>query len=68
MTLDTKKALASLTTGNKRELVNDAQMVTKLPKAVKALVNGIAEERGVSEALVVREALGEYLARRGYRS
>lgn len=67
MTLGTKAALASLSTGGKRERVNDAQMVTKLPSAVKQLVSDVARNREVSEAVIVREALGEYLHRRGYR-
>lgn len=68
MALDKKEALASLTGGGKREKVNDAQMVTKLPSAVKALVEEIGEGRGESAATITREALGEYLARRGYRA
>ena len=68
MSLDKKAALASLSAGNKREKINDDQMVTKLPKAVKQLVEEIAKSRGVYSSNVVREALGEYLAKRGYRA
>lgn len=68
MSLDKKAAIASLSTGNKREKINDDQMVTKLPAAVKLLVHEIAQSRGLPDAAVVREALGEYLARRGYRA
>lgn len=67
MTLDKKAALASLQAPKKREKVNDGQIVTKLPKAVKALINEVATKDGVSDATIVREALGEYFGRRGYR-
>lgn len=59
--------IADLTNGGKRTKVHDAQMVTKLPSAAKALVKKAAETQGVSEADVVRHAIAEYLERRGYR-
>lgn len=68
MSMSQKEALASLSTSGKRQRVNDAQMVTKLPGAVKALVEGIATERGVSASVVTREAIGEYLHKLGYRA
>jgi hypothetical protein len=68
MALNKKQALASLSAGGKRERVNDAQMVTKLPSIVKELVEEVAKSRDVSAADVTREAIGEYLARRGYRA
>ena len=63
---DTSIALAALKSGGKRVRVHDAQMVTKLPKAVKSLVNEYAAGRNWSEADVVRDALAEYFDRRGY--
>lgn len=63
---DTTAALAALSTGGKRVRVHDAQMVTKLPKAVKALVNEYAATKEWSEADVVRAALAEFFERRGY--
>jgi hypothetical protein len=59
--------LADLTNGGKRTKIHDAQMVTKLPAAAKALVTKVATDQGVSEADVVRTALAEYFERRGYR-
>lgn len=67
MSLNKKDALASLQTPKKREKVNDAQIVVKLPKAVKALVNEVASKDGVFDSVIVREALGEYFSKRGYR-
>lgn len=68
MTLDTKQAIASLSTPGKRVRVNDDQIVIKLPSVVKELVEGIAKGRDESAAAVWREAMGEYLAKRGYRA
>lgn len=59
-------ALAALKTGGKRVRVHDAQMVTKLPKAVKSLIKEHADRIGESEGAVVRDALAEYFERRGY--
>lgn len=58
----------ALRTGGKREKIHDAQMVIKLPSTAKTLVKEVADKRGVSEAVVYREAIAEYLERRGYRS
>lgn len=60
--------IAALSSGGKREKIFDEQMVTKVPKRAKELVGEIAEKRGVSDAVVVREALAEYFERRGYRA
>lgn len=62
----TRSAIEALETAGQRAKVHDAVMNTKLPSAVKALVNTIAKERDVSDSLIVREALAEYLTRRGY--
>lgn len=67
MSLNKKDALASLQAPKKREKVNDAQIVVKLPKAVKGLISEVATKDHVSDATIVREALGEYFNRRGYR-
>lgn len=58
-------ALAGLTGSGKREKVHDAQMVTKLPKVAKVLVESHAVELGVSASAVTRVALAEYFERRG---
>lgn len=63
---DTKTALAALSTGGKRVKVHDAQMVVKLPRAVKALVEEYAAGHDNSANGVVREALAEFFTRRGY--
>jgi len=63
---DTKSAIAALEGGGRRVKVHDAIINVKLPKGVKALVNQMAEKREVSDSQVVREALAEYLTRRGY--
>ena len=55
-----------LTNGGKRVKTHDAQMVTKLPKAAKALVGRVAEAQGVTPSDIVRAALAEYMTRRGY--
>jgi hypothetical protein len=68
VTLNKKDALASLASGRKREKINDAQIVTKLPSAVKALISEVATKEGVSDATITREALGEYFHKRGYRA
>lgn len=59
--------IEALNSGGKRERVQDAQMVIKLPGAAKSLVKEIADKEGVSEAAIVRYALAEYFERRGYR-
>lgn len=63
---NTQKALEALTSGSKRPKIHDAQMVTKLPKAVKELVKEYGQNRGDSEGAVVRLALAEFFERRGY--
>ncbi len=50
----------------RRPKIHDAVMNTKIPSSVKALVEQEADRRGVTPAAVVREAVGEYLQRRGY--
>ncbi len=73
VTLNTTKELpvaneiAALRSGGKRVRIHDAQMVVKLPAAVKTLVEEIGKGREDSGATVVREALAEYLEKRGYR-
>lgn len=51
---------------NRREKVHNAQIIAKCPQAVKDLVEGIAKEQNRSAADLVREALGDWLERRGY--
>jgi hypothetical protein len=57
--------LTALNSGGKRARVHDAQMVVKLPKAAKLLVEAEASREEVSDAAIVRRALGEYFERRG---
>jgi hypothetical protein len=59
-------SLEAMTGGGKRVRVHDAQTVIKLPKTVKDLVSEIAGSREVSDAEIYREAIAEYLTRRGY--
>lgn len=56
-----------LRTGGKRVRTHDAQMVFKLPSRAKDLVGEIAEGQQVSEAHIARDAIAEYLEKRGYR-
>lgn len=58
--------LSALTGTGNRAKVHDAQIVTKLPAAAKELVKKAAQAQGVSDAVVVRQAIAEYLERRGY--
>jgi len=60
-------AVDALRAGGKREKIHDAQMVFKLPQKAKDLVKTIGDKNGQSEGAVVRDALAEYLERRGYR-
>lgn len=60
--------LAALHTAGRRVKIHDAQMVVKLPKAVKALVQEYGAGRNESEATVVRQALAEFFERRGFGS
>lgn len=60
------QGLAAMQTSNKRAKIHDAQMVTKLPQAVKDLVNEYAKSNSTSDADIVRQALAEYFERRGY--
>lgn len=58
-------ALGSLATAGKRVKVHDAQVVLKVPAAVKKLVEEYAEAEGVSAATIIRYAVAEYFERRG---
>ena len=62
----TAQALAALQSGGKRARIHNAQMVIKLPAAVKDLVGDYADTSGSSEAAVVRQAIAEFFERRGY--
>lgn len=66
MTNEIDQALAALHNNNRRVRVHDAQMVIKLPSAVKALVKSYGTGRNESEATVVRQALAEFFERRGF--
>lgn len=57
--------IETLTSSGKRTKIHDAVFVVKAPARAKELVNALAAERNVSEAVIVREALGEYFERRG---
>lgn len=58
----------SLRSGGSRQKIHNDQMMVKLPSAVKKIVENIGTETGTSASAVVRDALAEYLERRGYRS
>lgn len=58
----------ALTNGGKRVKIHDSQVVVKLPSAAKALVNKAADTAGITPAAVVRQAIAEWLERRGYRA
>lgn len=60
------EGLKAMRGSGKRPKVHDAVLITKLPKAVKALVQEYAKGSEVSDATIVRDALGEYFERRGY--
>lgn len=59
-------AIEAVKASGKRVRVHDAQMVTKLPKALKDLVNSYAKNSGDSESGVTRLALAEFFEKRGY--
>jgi len=59
-------ALEAMSTGGKRVKVHDEMIPIKHPGPVRELVKKVAEQRGMTEAAVWREAMGEYLTRRGY--
>lgn len=59
-------ALEAMSTSGKRTKVHDEMIPIKHPKPVRALVKKVAEDTGRTEAAVWREAMGEYLTRRGY--
>ncbi len=59
-------ALDACSTVRKRARIHDAQVVTKMPKAMKTLISDFAKGRDWSDADVVRDALAEYFERRGY--
>lgn len=55
-----------LNTSSRRPKIHDSIVNVKLPHTVKNLLSDEVERRGVELSVVVREAIGEYLARRGY--
>jgi predicted transcriptional regulator len=64
---DITDSLDAMTGSNKRVRIMDAQTVIKHPEAVKQLVSEIAESRGVFDSVIWREAMAEYLTKRGYK-
>jgi hypothetical protein len=60
-------SLDAMTGGGKRVKIHDAQAVIKLPQTVKDLVKEVADGRGVDASVIYREAVAEYLTRRGYK-
>lgn len=59
--------LEALRSKGRRARIMDAQMVIKLPARAKELINEAAKSMQVSDSTVVREAIAEFLERRGYR-
>lgn len=60
-------ALAQLGGTGKRQKIHDAQIVFKLPKPVKALIQEYAGNEEVSDGQVIRWALAEYFEKRGIK-
>lgn len=58
-------AVEALSASRRRVRVMDAQIVTKVPKRVKELVNELAVSNDLYEADIVRRALAEYFEKRG---
>lgn len=58
--------IEALANAGKRVKVHNAQIVTKVPSSVKALIQEIARTKGVSDATIVRQALAEYFEKRGF--
>lgn len=58
--------LEALTSTGKREKVHDEKLLVKHPAAVRTLVKQVAAETGLSENGVWRDAMAEYLGRRGF--
>jgi len=62
-----KTSLDAMTEVRKRVRVHDTQIVTKLPAPIKELISEVAGIRGVSDSTIVREAIAEYMTKRGYK-
>lgn len=61
--------LSILSGGSRRQKIHDATLTVKLPSAAKRLVQRAAADRkgeGWGDSDVVREALAEWFAKRGY--
>lgn len=48
-----------------RRDVNDATLIVKLPREYKSAVVAVAKEEKTTMAVIVREAIQEYMDRRG---
>lgn len=66
MATDNRVALSDLAIGGRRTKTHNATIVFKLPQTAKDLTKRVAEDQGVSDATIIREALAEYFERRGY--
>lgn len=66
-TVSESAALAQLGGTGKRQKIHDAQIVFKLPKPVKALIQEYAGTEEVSDGQVIRWALAEYFEKRGIK-
>lgn len=58
-------ALSGLTGTGGRVKVHDAQMVIKVPGAVKSLVEEASKAEDVSQATIIRWALADFFEKRG---
>ncbi len=58
--------LEAMAGNGKRVRVHDDQMVLKLPAQVKGMIASEAEVQGVTSSTIVRRAVADYLAARGY--
>lgn len=59
-------ALDAMSTSGRRVKVHDEMIPIKHPAPVRELVKRVAADRNMTEAAVWREAMGEYLTKRGY--
>lgn len=66
MSDETRSAIEALETAGRRVKVHDSVINVKLPAAAKKLIADLAEKQNKSDSAIVRDALGEYLTKRGY--
>ncbi len=65
--MDNGSILASLEAPSKRPKVFDTQLIVKVPKAVKQQLIDIAKDQKTDLSVITRDAVREYLERRGIK-